>query len=215
MDDDKYSMIYFDFDDYISTFMHIHWYSLYIMPVSYIKCMYVDMIPVAKDSISPLRTEHHTSATSAGVAKMSQPAMHCWLVVGPPLWKIWKSIGMISNPIYGKIKLMFQTTNQIGSCPSFHPFPLNLPRPALCAAAPRFARTLRRTPAAELWKTGGLSSRTLVLIWYVYCSNSNNKTKNKSNWNNGILFTCNNDNDIYDNDNEHDNDNESEIMYSW
>ena len=23
-----------------------------------------------------------------------------------PLWKIWKSIGMISNPIYGKIKLM-------------------------------------------------------------------------------------------------------------
>ena len=36
-----------------------------------------------------------------------------WLVVGPPLWKIWKSIGMISNPIYGKIKLMFQTTNQI------------------------------------------------------------------------------------------------------
>ena len=29
-----------------------------------------------------------------------------WLVVGPPLWKIWKSIGMISNPIYGKIKLM-------------------------------------------------------------------------------------------------------------
>ena len=36
-----------------------------------------------------------------------------WLVVGPPLWKIWKSIGMIRNPIYGKIKLMFQTTNQI------------------------------------------------------------------------------------------------------
>ena len=22
-----------------------------------------------------------------------------WLVVGPPLWKIWKSIGMIRNPI--------------------------------------------------------------------------------------------------------------------
>ena len=27
-----------------------------------------------------------------------------WLVVGPPLWKIWKSSGMISNPICGKIK---------------------------------------------------------------------------------------------------------------
>ena len=27
-----------------------------------------------------------------------------WLVVGPPLWKIWKSIGMMTFPIYGKIK---------------------------------------------------------------------------------------------------------------
>ena len=25
--------------------------------------------------------------------------MGIWLVVGPPLWKIWKSIGMIRNPI--------------------------------------------------------------------------------------------------------------------
>ena len=31
-----------------------------------------------------------------------------------PLWKIWKSIGMMNFPIYGKIKLMFQTTNQWG-----------------------------------------------------------------------------------------------------
>ena len=30
--------------------------------------------------------------------------MMFWLVVGPPLWKIWKSIGMISNPIDGTIK---------------------------------------------------------------------------------------------------------------
>ena len=34
-----------------------------------------------------------------------------WLVVGPPLWKIWTSIGM-KFPIDGNIKLMFQTTNQ-------------------------------------------------------------------------------------------------------
>ena len=33
-----------------------------------------------------------------------------WLVVGPTLWKIWKSVGMISNPIYGKIKNGNQTT---------------------------------------------------------------------------------------------------------
>ena len=34
--------------------------------------------------------------------------IYCWLVVGPPLWKIWKSIGMIIPNIYiymyGKIK---------------------------------------------------------------------------------------------------------------
>ena len=32
-----------------------------------------------------------------------------WLVVYLPLWKIWKSIGMMTFPIYVK---MFQTTNQ-------------------------------------------------------------------------------------------------------
>ena len=31
----------------------------------------------------------------------------------PTLWKIWKSVGMMTFPIYGKIKAMFQTTNQI------------------------------------------------------------------------------------------------------
>ena len=35
-----------------------------------------------------------------------------WLVVFLPLWKIWKSTGMMTFPIYGKIKVMFQTTNQ-------------------------------------------------------------------------------------------------------
>ena len=47
-----------------------------------------------------------------------------WLVVGPPLWKIWTSIGMMKFPIYGKIKNGNQTTNQIrfydmffGICP--------------------------------------------------------------------------------------------------
>ena len=40
-------------------------------------------------------------------------SIYIWLVVGPPLWKIWTSIGMISNPIYGKIKHGNQTTNQI------------------------------------------------------------------------------------------------------
>ena len=35
-----------------------------------------------------------------------------WLVVYLPLWKIWKSVGIITFPIYGKTIQMFQTTNQ-------------------------------------------------------------------------------------------------------
>ena len=35
-----------------------------------------------------------------------------WLVVYLPLWKIWRSVGMMTFPIYGNIKFMFQTTNQ-------------------------------------------------------------------------------------------------------
>ena len=40
-------------------------------------------------------------------------SMDFWLVVGPPLWKIWTSIGMMTFPIYGKIKNGNPTTNQI------------------------------------------------------------------------------------------------------
>ena len=39
-----------------------------------------------------------------------QPTIAGWWF--QPLWKIWKSVGMISNPIYGKIKNGNQTTNQ-------------------------------------------------------------------------------------------------------
>ena len=35
-----------------------------------------------------------------------------WLVVGPPLWKIWTSIGMIIPNIWEKIENGIQTTNQ-------------------------------------------------------------------------------------------------------
>ena len=34
-----------------------------------------------------------------------------------PLWKIWKSVGMMTFPIYGEIKFMFQSTNQICTNP--------------------------------------------------------------------------------------------------
>ena len=65
---------------------------------------------------------HSTAAASRGfrgigtirpVTYVKSLKILCWLVVGPPLWKIWKSIGMISNPIDGKIKNGNQTTNQL------------------------------------------------------------------------------------------------------
>ena len=55
---------------------------------------------------------HHTGYQS----KILQLQLPSWLVVGPPLWKIWESMGMISfpysweNTIHGN-----QTTNQPGT----------------------------------------------------------------------------------------------------
>ena len=42
-----------------------------------------------------------------------------WLVVEPSLWKIWKSVGMMTFPIYSKIKNGNQTTKQ-GYIWAFH-----------------------------------------------------------------------------------------------
>ena len=51
-----------------------------------------------------------------------------WLVVSTPLKNMSSSVGMIIFPIYGKIKFMFQATNQllfpIGFGPSHHPNPI-------------------------------------------------------------------------------------------
>ena len=46
---------------------------------------------------------------------MLNTLMSCWSYTGwwfQPLWKIWKPVGMMKFPIYGKIKFMFQTTKQ-------------------------------------------------------------------------------------------------------
>ena len=52
-----------------------------------------------------------------------------WLVVYPPLWKIWKSVGMMTFPISAKIKSMFQSppTRQVffGQQPAAHVYTNN------------------------------------------------------------------------------------------
>ena len=52
--------------------------------------------------------------SSKGNLKDGEKELIHWLVVGPPLWKIWvRQLGWWQQPnINGKIKLMFQTTNQ-------------------------------------------------------------------------------------------------------
>ena len=53
------------------------------------------------------------SKCAPGIKRQVCWQINDWLVVGPPLWKIWKSVGMMTFPIYGKIKNGNQTTNQI------------------------------------------------------------------------------------------------------
>ena len=54
--------------------------------------------PVATWHLRPSRPSH-------GGSPLQEPGgFVCWLVVYLPLWKIWKSVGMMTFPIYGKIK---------------------------------------------------------------------------------------------------------------
>ena len=52
---------------------------------------------------SPTRTEVDVGLPGLGTAILF------WLVVYLPLWQIWTSIWMMTFPIYGKIKVMFQS----------------------------------------------------------------------------------------------------------
>ena len=52
---------------------------------------------------------HPADASAPGTGETNEPVHHSeythnWLVVKPPLWKIWTSIGMMKFPIYGNIK---------------------------------------------------------------------------------------------------------------
>ena len=59
--------------------------------------------PIPKPrSRSPGRSGRTLSCWRLGVTQLRLAKIVDWLI--EPLWKIWKSIGMISNPIYGKIK---------------------------------------------------------------------------------------------------------------
>ena len=53
-------------------------------------------------------------ACSSSTWRMSKMGIqHIWLVVSTPLKNMSSSVGMMTFPIYGKINMMFQTTNQI------------------------------------------------------------------------------------------------------
>ena len=75
-----------------------------------------------------------------------------WLVVGPPLWKIWKSVGMIRNPIYGKIKNGNQTTNQ--TCRDRCSADFSTRRVTMIVMALWYFRWVRTWPYMGVWLTG-------------------------------------------------------------
>ena len=56
---------------------------------------------------------YKNASSTSEIVKQHRSIYTYWLVVEPPLWKIWKSVGMMKFPIYGKIIQVFQTTNQL------------------------------------------------------------------------------------------------------
>ena len=84
-----------------------------------------------------------------------------WLVVDLPLWKIWKSVGMIIPNIWEK-KKMFQTTNQLVFSIAMFDYErvvwhvINfLSFPGLCWGKPWLP------PAISCWQSAWASSATL------------------------------------------------------
>ena len=72
---------------------------------------YAKMVPLIPSITSPeLRG---SPLLQPGNIKHHSQTHHFWLVVYLPLWKIWVRHLEWFFPIYGKIKFMFQTTNQI------------------------------------------------------------------------------------------------------
>ena len=61
--------------------------------------------------VFPHIKHHHPMIIPGGVQPLASTAG--WWARATPLKNMSSSIGMIRNPIYGKIKLMFQTTNQV------------------------------------------------------------------------------------------------------
>ena len=81
-----------------------------------------------------------------------------------PLWKIWTSIGMIRNPIYGKIKNGNQTTNQswFQNSPSFIHNQKRWLQPTSSAATQKGGRrVLQRSDAAP----GGDLTMECLGLW--------------------------------------------------
>ena len=60
-------------------------------------------------------TFHSWWLADSEVSPSSGTEITFWLVVYLPLWKIWKSVGIILPNIWKVIKFMFQTTNQLKS----------------------------------------------------------------------------------------------------
>ena len=69
------------------------------------------------------RNEYGVGVKKNGGNSGNFKVLICWLVVGPPLWKIWKSVGMMTFPILMGNKIDGnQTTNQIERLVDFEGF---------------------------------------------------------------------------------------------
>ena len=92
--------------------IHLHIYVYYSIemrspfnhqpPVFFLKLLQPECIMLRTPGFLHLVEACHLTETVAA-----------WCLRFQPLWKTWKSGGMIRNPIYWKINNMFQTTNQV------------------------------------------------------------------------------------------------------
>ena len=94
-----------------------------------------------------------------------------WLVGGwaTPLKNMSSSVGMMTFPIYGKIKAMFQTTNQMTMMLYFHALPTNVTlNPPFCISIVSLWGLF--SPLGPQWPQCSTARNVVVSIWRCFLS---------------------------------------------
>ena len=104
-----------------------------------------------------------------------------WLVVSTPLKNMSSSVGMMTFPIYGKIKAMFQTTNQMTMMLYFHALPTNVTlNPPFCISIVSLWGLF--SPLGPQWPQCSTPRNVVVSIWRCFLSHGGYPTPSILDW---------------------------------